>query len=186
MKKIDEKFAYKGKWIGVLEKTFECENGDESKWEVVTRVKNPISMTMIAQMKDSKRVVLIRQYRPAIENYVIAFPAGLSESNDIKKEALRELKEETGYTGTVNRISPKLCSNAGLFSDFMHVIEIDINEKAKENLNPKPKLESSEEIEVILVEKKIMQQFLSQRMSLGDDISVGVWYSLALMKSNKK
>jgi ADP-ribose pyrophosphatase len=185
MKKIDEKFAYKGKWVGVLEKTFECENGDKSNWEVVTRVKNPISMTMVAQMQKSKRVVLIRQYRPTIENWVVSFPAGLSESNDIKKEALRELKEETGYTGIVKRVSPKLCSNAGLFSDFMHVIEIDIDERAKENVNPVTKLESSEEIEVILVEKKIIQQFLSQRMSLGDDISVGVWYSLALMKTNK-
>ena len=183
MKKLDEKYAYKGKWVGVLEKTFECENGEKSYWEVVTRVKNPISMTMIAQMNPSKRIVLIRQYRPTIENYVIAFPAGLSESQNIKKEAIRELKEETGYTGTVKKVSPRLCSNAGLFSDFMHVIEFDIDEKSNENRNPVPALESSEEIEVILVEKKIIHQFLSQRKSLGDEISVGVWYSLAIFEN---
>ena len=180
MKKIDEKFGYKGKWVGVLEKTFACEDGEISKWEVVTRVKNPISMTMIATLKPSNRIVLIRQYRPTIENYVIAFPAGLSESSNIAEEAVRELKEETGYTGKVTSVSPKVCSNAGLFSDFMHVVELEVQEDCTENLNPKTNLESSEEIEVILLSKDRIPTFLKHQKEKGVEISVGVWYSFAL------
>lgn len=181
MKKIQEKFGYKGKWVGILEKTFECDNGDLSHWEVVTRVKNPISMTMIAQMQPSGRIVLIRQYRPTIENWVIALPAGLSESSDIAREASRELTEETGFTGTVLRVSPKICSNAGLFSDFMHVVELEIDETAPINQNVSPTLESSEEIEVFLVPHSDILSFALNQKEKGDEISVGVWYSFALL-----
>ncbi len=182
MKKIQEKFGYKGKWVGILEKTFECDNGDLSHWEVVTRVKNPISMTMIARMKPSDRYVLIRQYRPTIENWVIALPAGLSESDDIAKEASRELTEETGYTGKVLRVSPRICSNAGLFSDFMHIVELEIDENDPINQNVSPALESSEEIEVFLIPSSSILSFALNQKEKGDEIAVGVWYSFALLQ----
>ncbi|MDD4028659.1 MAG: NUDIX hydrolase [Caldisericia bacterium] len=182
MKKIHEKFGYKGKWVGVLEKTFACNNGELSHWEVVTRVKHPISMTMIAQLQPSGRIVLIRQYRPTIENWVIAFPAGLSESDDIATQATRELKEETGYTGKVVRVSPRICSNAGLFSDFMHVVELEVDENDPINANVMAQLESSEEIEVVLLQPAAILPYLLEQNAKGVDISVGVWYSFALYK----
>jgi ADP-ribose pyrophosphatase len=49
---------------------------------------------------DDKEVLLVRQFRPPVNGYVIEFPAGLmSEREDILKEAaMRELLEETGYS----------------------------------------------------------------------------------------
>lgn len=45
------------------------------------------------------RVVLIRQYRYAIDNYIYEFPAGLVEAGeDFHETAVRELREETGLT----------------------------------------------------------------------------------------
>ena len=51
-------------------------------------------------MTDDKEVLLVRQFRPPVNGYVIEFPAGLmSEREDILKEAaMRELLEETGYS----------------------------------------------------------------------------------------
>ncbi len=44
-----------------------------------------------------EKLVLIRQYRPAIDTYIYEFPAGLVERNEHFHEAgIRELKEETG------------------------------------------------------------------------------------------
>jgi ADP-ribose pyrophosphatase len=45
-------------------------------------------------------VVLVRQYRPAIERVELGLPAGLVEDGEEpEKAARRELSEETGYAG---------------------------------------------------------------------------------------
>lgn len=45
------------------------------------------------------RVVLIRQYRYSIDDYIYEFPAGLvDDQEDFHAAAIRELKEETGLT----------------------------------------------------------------------------------------
>jgi ADP-ribose pyrophosphatase len=48
---------------------------------------------------DDKEVLLVRQFRPPVNGYVIEFPAGLmSEREDgLEEAARRELLEETGY-----------------------------------------------------------------------------------------
>ncbi|MCH1981026.1 NUDIX hydrolase [Ruminococcus sp. OA3] len=46
---------------------------------------------------NTDRVVLIRQYRYALDDYIYEFPAGLvDEGEDYHTAAVRELKEETG------------------------------------------------------------------------------------------
>ena len=50
-------------------------------------------------LTDDAEFLLIRQFRPPVNNYVIEFPAGLNDKGDTLKEAAeRELLEETGYT----------------------------------------------------------------------------------------
>lgn len=48
-----------------------------------------------------KDVVLIRQYRPVIDKYILEAPAGVIDKGENPEEAARrELKEETGYRAT--------------------------------------------------------------------------------------
>ncbi len=47
-------------------------------------------------------VVLVKQFRPALDAYTIEAPAGLIDENETPEEAaLRELREECGYVGTI-------------------------------------------------------------------------------------
>ncbi|KAJ3414296.1 hypothetical protein HDV05_006745 [Chytridiales sp. JEL 0842] len=52
-------------------------------------------------------VLLVVQFRPPVNAYVIEFPSGLVDPSEaIETAALRELKEETGYEGTITYVSP--------------------------------------------------------------------------------
>ncbi|MCL5023465.1 MAG: NUDIX hydrolase, partial [Nitrospirae bacterium] len=66
-------------------------------WEAVERV-NCEGIVCIVPVMDEGEMVLIRQYRPPLDNYVIEFPAGLSDRGEkLEETASRELLEETGY-----------------------------------------------------------------------------------------
>ena len=75
-------------------------------WEYVERVRknenelsNAVDVVPIIKYSDGRRkLLLIANYRPPVDGYVIEFPAGLLDDDDIIENAKRELLEETGYT----------------------------------------------------------------------------------------
>ncbi len=61
--------------------------------------------TIIERPSSEPHVLLVSQYRPPVEQWVIEMPAGLVDAGEEGKEgatraALRELQEETGYGGS--------------------------------------------------------------------------------------
>lgn len=46
----------------------------------------------------------------------------------------------------------------------------------EENLNPKQHLESEEEIEVVLVNKNNLKNFLLEEQAKGTAVAMGTWY----------
>lgn len=177
MKKVQEKTLHKGKWLALKETTYISNNGDEVKWESIERTNTNKSVVIISKLIPSNRYLFIKQYRPAIDNYIIGFPAGLVEGENLEEEALRELKEETGYSGVVKGVSPIINSNAALLTDTVRVVSVEINENDKENLNPEQQLEVEEEIEVILVSRNDIKNFLLEEQESGSAIGLGPWYA---------
>ncbi|NMM64641.1 NUDIX hydrolase [Clostridium sp. P21] len=183
MKKVEEKILYKAKWLALKQTTYKSENGETVNWESIERTNTSNTVVIIPKLVPSNRYLMIKQYRPAINNYVLGFPAGLVEGEDLEKEALRELKEETGYVGKVKSISPMLYSNAALLSDTVRVVNVEIDETLEENLNPKQHLESEEEIEVILVNRNNLKSFILEEQQRGTAVGMGPWY--AFCEDNK-
>jgi ADP-ribose pyrophosphatase len=176
LKDIKEKILYKGKWISLKETIYTAKNGEQVKWESIERTNTSKTVVIMARLIPSNRYVFIKQYRPAINNYILGFPAGLIEKENLEEESLRELKEETGYVGKVRSISPTLYSNAALVSDTVRLVSIEIDENLEENKNPVQKLESEEEIEVILVLKDYIKHFLLEEQKKGTAVGIGPWY----------
>jgi ADP-ribose diphosphatase len=94
---IDKKTVYQGKFLRFVKATYTDSNGLLREWEFMERV-NCKGIVAIVPVTDTQEVLLIRQFRPPVNNYVIEFPAGLNDKGDTLEEAARrELLEETGY-----------------------------------------------------------------------------------------
>lgn len=75
---------------------------DVSRLKLTTRQNTPDGVAIYSLYgEDHSKVVLIRQYRYAIGDYIYEFPAGLVESGEsIHEAAIREMREETGLVFT--------------------------------------------------------------------------------------
>jgi ADP-ribose pyrophosphatase len=177
VKKISQKTLYKGDWIKLEEITYRGKNQEQLKWESIERTNTVNTVVIMGRMVPSNRYVLIKQYRPAIDGYVIGFPAGLVESGSLPENALRELKEETGYTGKVKSVGLSLYSNAALLTDKVRVAKVEIDENLPENKNPKQQLEAAEDIQVITLKKDEMKNFFLKEQASGTAIAMGPWYA---------
>ncbi|MCA9401918.1 MAG: NUDIX hydrolase [Candidatus Omnitrophica bacterium] len=178
MKKVHEKILFQGKWLALLETTFINAHEQEVTWESVTRNHSPVGTVVIPILIPSKRYVLIKQYRPALEGYILGFPAGLSHDNE--DVAMKELKEETGYTGHVVHQSPLLKTSSGILNDNGRVTVAYIDEEDPQNQNPQQALEAEEDIQVILLAKDDAREFLLKENIKGTYIGSNVWYVFGL------
>ena len=93
-KTINSNSIFKGRVISLKVDDVLLPNGKESKREIVN---HPGAVAVIAITKEGK-LVLVEQYRKALERSIIEIPAGkLEPGEDPVDSAKRELEEETGY-----------------------------------------------------------------------------------------
>ena len=90
-------------WLEVVAR--DVQFGSGSPAETYYAVAQPDYVVALAITPDS-RVLLVRQYRPAIERFSLELPAGMLDPNEDPRTAVaRELLEETGYpTKTIELI----------------------------------------------------------------------------------
>lgn len=94
---IDKETLWKGKYLRTVRITYEGGKGDLRQWEAVERV-NCNGIAAIVPITDDGYLILIKQFRPPLNSYVIELPAGLNDRNEtLEAVASRELLEETGY-----------------------------------------------------------------------------------------
>ena len=152
-KNLSEKTVYAGKWLNFVDIVYQDEAHSERTWESVQRKNQVSASVVIPQLLPSQRFILVKQYRPAIRNYSLEFPAGLIDEGETPAQtALRELKEETGYTGTCTKTSPPTYTTTGISSEICYFVTMEIDESLKENQHPQPNREPHEFMEVFLVE----------------------------------
>lgn len=88
---------WEGRYLKIKQLKLLNHSGHTYDWEVVQRVGTRGIVAVVPFTVDG-HVIVIKQYRPPVDSFVIEFPAGLNDRNESLKEvALRELQEETGY-----------------------------------------------------------------------------------------
>lgn len=180
MKILRVRDVWQGKWISQRIAVYEDNHGNEREWEYVVRNTAEYAVSCVARFRPSGDILLVRQFRIALNRPVIGFPAGLVDSGeDVAACALRELREETGYSGTYLRRGPDIASNSGLFSSVSTTVEIDIDERTQ-GVPERQILDESERIDVIRVPFAAARDFLVAEAEKGAIIGGGPWYYLGV------
>ncbi|TGE37784.1 NUDIX hydrolase [Desulfosporosinus fructosivorans] len=114
--RIRGEVIFKGRLLCVERDTVRLPNGLTSSREVV---RHPGAVGIIALM--DQQVLLVRQYRYAIAQKTLEIPAGKLDPQETPVDcAVRELREETGYRGTMEHIST-FYTTPGFSDEVMHL-----------------------------------------------------------------
>src|SRR3712207_3022903 len=107
--KIESK--YESKFLNVFEVFYKNKLNQEKKWFVASRKNKedyysllnndkeylPDAVLIVGLSRDRDKLVLTREYRVPINDYIYSLPAGLiDKGEDLYQSAIREMKEETG------------------------------------------------------------------------------------------
>lgn len=112
---------------------------------------------MIIPVTENDEIVMIKQYRPAISDYLYELPAGIVDKGEtIEEAARRELYEETGLKGkSYELILKPSYSSVGLTDETTAIVKMVV-EGEMTNYNT----EEDEEIEVFKIKKSDAKDFV--------------------------
>lgn len=98
LKRLDRTIAFEGEVVDLYKDKMQYPDGSIHDWDFVCHKKG-YGACILPVLPDG-RILLIRQYRPAVDDTILEIPAGGIEPDDESTLtcARRELVEETGYT----------------------------------------------------------------------------------------
>lgn len=89
--------VHKGHIIDMYTDVIELPSGKEAHWDFISHK----GAAAIIPVDNNGKIIMVRQYRNAIEKFSLEIPAGgLNQGEDMMTCAARELEEETGYTSS--------------------------------------------------------------------------------------
>ncbi|MFD1928092.1 NUDIX hydrolase [Sporosarcina siberiensis] len=109
---------YKGKIISLRIEEVELPNGKTAQRELI---KHPGAVAILAITSDEK-IVLVEQFRKALDRSLVEIPAGKIEpGEDPKTTAIRELEEETGYSASEFTYIQSFATSPGFADEIIHL-----------------------------------------------------------------
>lgn len=183
MSVLGKKTLWEGKFLRsvLIKYNVRCNssnNVEARDWEAFERV-NCDGVVGIVPFTDSDEVVLIRQFRPPINGFVIELPAGLVDSGEGFEQAVRrELIEETGYEAGDVQFLAEGPMSSGSSSEILSVYlatglrHVGIGQR-----------DETEDIEVIPVPYKDVVARLQEMRQTGDHIDLKVYGMIEMAKN---
>lgn len=123
MKKFEEKTIhserlYEGKVINLKVDDVSLPNGKQSKRELI---EHPGAVAIIA-VTDEQKIIMVEQYRKALERSLVEIPAGKLEPGEAPETtAMRELEEETGYSAQKLEKLISFSTSPGFADEVVHL-----------------------------------------------------------------
>lgn len=163
------------KFVGLYEVSYKNKLGDDRTWTVASRKnkeelseiylndkEGDIDAVVIAAFhKEYKKLILIKQFRVPINNYIYELPAGLVDNKEgMEKAVQRELKEETGLDIVkINKIKSKnkIYLSPGMTDESVAFVYCTCNGELSKEF-----LEEDEDIEPLLISQDDARRILSE------------------------
>lgn len=174
MKRVERELMYKGAILDIYKDTMEFANGKREEWDFVS---HRMGAAAILPVLPDGRIVLVRQYRNALERETIEIPAGCRDSatEDTKVSATRELEEETGYRSKKVSFLLSLRTTVAFCDEYVDVYLAEELEPGEQHLD------ESESIEVEIYELKTLCEMIYQG-KIQDSKTVAAIMAYAAMK----
>lgn len=95
LKRINRTLKYEGAIVKVYSDEIQFADGKTAEWDFI----NHDGAAAVVPVRDDGKILMVRQYRNALDRYTLEIPAGKLDSKDEETLlcAKRELEEETGY-----------------------------------------------------------------------------------------
>jgi 8-oxo-dGTP pyrophosphatase MutT (NUDIX family) len=148
---VRSSYAFEGKIINLRVDTVKLADGSLRQREIV---EHPGAVAVVPVLDDG-RIVLVRQFRPAVGKQTLELPAGTVEPDeDVHITAGRELEEETGYRAANWRELVRFYVSPGWCNEEL-VIYV-----AADMVAGKPDTEDDEEISVVALELSAVPELI--------------------------
>ena len=164
-------------YLNLYEITYENKNNRLKTWMVASRKAKEDLQAIYEHEKDpypdaviihaihepTGKLVLIRQFRVPVNEYIYELPAGLLEKDESIMECVsRELKEETGLTlNQIRKISPLIYGTAGMSDESFKIVTCSCKGEISHDY-----LEEDEDIEALLLDQRQIENILSENPTI--------------------
>ena len=120
IERIKRELAYKGSIVDFYRDTVRLPNGKIEEWDLVH---HRMGAACVVAVDDEGKLVMVHQYRPALNRETLELPAGARDSlkEDTSVCAARELEEETGYRAGKLRKILSLRTTVAFCDEFIDV-----------------------------------------------------------------
>ena len=97
IKRVKRERVYQGTIVDVYKDYMEFSNGNHEVWDYIHHK----GAAAVIPVMDDGRLLMVRQYRNALDRFTLELPAGgLDQADEPGRDcSARELEEETGYRG---------------------------------------------------------------------------------------
>jgi len=145
---------YQGKILDLEELLVGLPNGKTAKREIV---RHGGAVAIIAY-KDSETVLLVEQYRKAIEKTILEVPAGkIEKGEDTLLCGMRELEEETGYKSDKFTYLGKILTSPGFSDEWIYIYKAEDLYKGNDGLGDEDEFINIHEINPMDIKKMIKE-----------------------------
>jgi len=148
---LKNRLSYQGRKFGFDVNTLRLPNGVEGDWECIRHPGGALAVPVTPEGK----LVLVRQYRFAVQGRLLEFPAGTLEPEEDAAETIkREIEEETGYRAHTWRKLGEFFLAPGYSDEVIYAyLAQDL-----ERLDNPPAQDADEDIEIVLMSPQDLDQ----------------------------
>lgn len=151
--KLGQRLFFQGRKFNFEVSRLRLPNGVEGEWECIRHPGGALAVPVTSE----GQLVLVHQYRFAIQGRLLEFPAGTLEVNEDPATTIqREIEEETGYRASRWRKLGQFPLAPGYSDEYIYAFLAE----GLEALEKPPQQDEDEDIEVVLLTPQELEEII--------------------------